>query len=565
MNTMASSKPNTELPELLDAAQEPAPKRFSWNDIRYYLNLLLRFRWALIAPFCLAMAAGIYYALTVNPVYEASTLVLAMPPDVPSNIVRPVMSESLESQMATISQQIKSRSNLEKVIADFKLFSDPKQKGMFTEDKLVRLREDIKIDLIQSRSRDGSNAFSISFRSNDPEKTMKIVNALASNFIDSNLEYREEKAIGTTNFLESELEAMRTKLQETEGQMSVFRSRYMGELPEQLQSNLQLLSSLETQLSNRQERLRDERGRLMIAQNEVEQIRREMQGVRSLPSAATAGQPQTTGPMTLAQLKEQLASLQGAYTEQHPDVVRLKGMIAEMEAREPAPTAAEAQRGTATGSDTLQSISSPLLREAVRRRMEAEASIASIQMEVNQINQQIREYRLRIERTPQREEQLASLNRDYNNIRQAYDSLLARKVEADMAVSIQKKNKGEQFRVIDSAKLPEKPVSPNMQRLFLMFVAAGLGIGAGIVFIYEFFDHSVRKPETLQARLSLPVLMVMPAMELAPSRSRQMMGWLNNGLSVAGALVSLGLFAGLAAVTVLNLPLATEAIKGILK
>jgi uncharacterized protein involved in exopolysaccharide biosynthesis len=240
-------------------------------------------------------------------------------------------------------------------------------------------------------------------------------------------------------------------------------------------------------------------------------------------------------------------------------------MIAEMEAREPAPTAAETQRGAAPGSDTLQSISSPLLREAVRRRMEAEASIASIQMEVNQINQQIREYRLRIERTPQREEQLASLNRDYNNIRQAYDSLLARKVEADMAVNIQRKNKGEQFRIIDYAKLPEKPVSPNMQRLFLMFIAAGLGIGAGIVFVYEFFDQSVRKPETLQARLSLPVLMVMPAMELAPSRSRRMMGWLNNGLSVVGALVSLGLFACLASVTVLNLPQATEAIKGILK
>jgi len=240
-------------------------------------------------------------------------------------------------------------------------------------------------------------------------------------------------------------------------------------------------------------------------------------------------------------------------------------MIAEMEAREPAPNTADTQRSPGAGPDTLQSISSPLLREAVRRRMEAEANIASIQMEVNQINQQMREYRLRIERTPQREEQLASLNRDYNNIRQAYDSLLARKVEADMAVNIQRKNKGEQFRIIDYAKLPEKPVSPKMPVLLMMFTAGGLGIGAGIIFVFEFFDQSIRKPEALQARLSLPVLMVMPAMELAPSRSRRMMGWLNNGLSVLGALVSLGLFACLASVTVLNLPQATEAIKGILK
>jgi polysaccharide chain length determinant protein (PEP-CTERM system associated) len=564
MKTMANSKANIELPELLDAAQESSPKRFSWNDIRYYLNLLLRFRWALIVSFCLAMAAGIIYALSVTPVYEASTLVLTMPPVVSSNIVRPIMTESLESQVTTISQQIKSRSNLENIISAFDLFSGPGNQGMFMEDKLDRLRATIKVDLIQSRSRDGSNAFSISFQGTDPEKTMKIANKLASNFIDTNMEYREEKAVDTTAFLESELEGMRNKLAETEKQLSIFRNQHMGELPEQLQSNLQLLASLETQLNNRQERLRDERNRLMIAQNEVEQIRREAQGTRAVMGPTTAGQAQASGPMSLMQLREQLASLQGTYTDRHPDVVRLKGMIAEMEAREPAPNASEAQRGAASSPETLQSISSPLLREAVRRRMEAEASIASIQMEVNQINQQIRDYRLRIERTPQREEQLLSLNRDYENIKNSYNSLLSRKVEADMAVNIQRKNKGEQFRIIDYAKLPEKPVSPNMQRLFLMFIAAGLGIGAGIVFVYEFFDQSVRKPEVLQARLSLPVLMVMPAMELVPSRSRRMMGWLNNSLSVVGVLVSLGLFACLASVTVLNLPRVTEVLKGIL-
>lgn len=565
MNMMATPKANIELPELLEGAQESPSKPFSWNDIRYYLNLVLRFRWALIGPFCLAMVAGIYYCLTVTPIYEASTLVLISPPDVPSNIVRPIVTEHLESQIATISQQIQSRSNLEKIIGEFKLFSEPDDKNLFMEDKLNTLRSKIKIDLIRSRSREGSNAFSITFQGGDREKTMRIANALASNFIDSNLEYREEKAVGTTAFLEAELEAMRAKLQETEAQLSLFRSRYMGELPEQLQSNLQLLASLETQLNNQQERLRDERSRLMIAQSEVEQVRRETQGTRTLPGPAAAGQPQTGGAMTLSQLKEQLASLQGAYTEQHPDVIRLKRMIEEMETREPSQPAVDAQRGANSAPETLQSISSPLLREAVRRRMEAEANIVSIQTELNQINQQIREYRLRIERTPQREEQLATLNRDYNNIRQAYDSLLSRKVEADMAVSMQKKNKGEQFRVVDYAKLPEKPISPNMQRLFLMFVAAGLGIGGAIVFICEFFDHSVRKPEVLQARLALPVLMVMPAMEFVPSLSRRVKDWLNNGLSVIGVLLSLGLFACLVSVTVLNIPQVAEAIKGVLK
>jgi uncharacterized protein involved in exopolysaccharide biosynthesis len=301
---------------------------------------------------------------------------------------------------------------------------------------------------------------------------------------------------------------------------------------------------------------------LVIAQNEIEQIRRELQNVRTLPAEQAPGAPQAGRIMTLPQLREQLASLQGVYTDQHPDVVRLKSMIAEMEAKEPAPALAAPVRGAGAAQDALQSISSPLMREAVKRRMEAEASLSNIQIEINQINQQIREYRLRIERTPQREEQLLSLKRDYDNMRQAYDSLLARKTEADMAVSMQKKNKGEQFRVIDYAKLPEKPVSPNMQRLFLIFTAAGLGIGGGIIFICEFFDTSVRKPEALQERLALPVLMVMPQMEVPGGRSR-LMNHLELGLSTAGVLVCLFLLACLASVTILNFPLSAQVIKGL--
>jgi polysaccharide chain length determinant protein (PEP-CTERM system associated) len=506
------------------------------------------------------MIVGVYYVLTVPPIYEATTLVLVTPPDVPSNIVRPIVSENLQSQISTISQQIQSRSNLEKVIAEFKLFSDPDRLNMFMEDKLTILRKNIKIDLIQSR-----NAFSISFKSNDPEKTMRVVNTLASNFIEANIEHREVTAVGTTDFLETELEAMRQNLEETESKRGQFRNQYMGELPEQLQANLQILASLESQVNNRQERLRDERNQLLIRQNEVEQIRRELQGGQNVAAPTSGGQPSAGGSVTLLQLRQQLASLQGIYTELHPDVVRLKNRILELESKDTGQNTLNTMLGTSLPAENLQNISSPALREAVKRRMEVESNISNIQMDVNKINQQIAEYRSRIERTHKREEQLLSLNRDYDNIKQAYNSLLSRKVEADMAFNLQRKNKGQQFRIVDFAKMPERPVSPNMVNLFFLFIAAGLGTGVGIVFIYDFFDQSVRKPEVLQARLSLPVLMVMPTMELTPSRGSRMMDWLNNGLSLLGALVSLGLFACLAAVTVLNLPRASEMIKGILK
>jgi hypothetical protein len=128
---------------------------------------------------------------------------------------------------------------------------------------------------------------------------------------------------------------------------------------------------------------------------------------------------------------------------------------------------------------------------------------------------------------------------------------------------MQKKNKGEQFRVVDYAKLPEKPVSPDMRRLFLMFTAAGLGIGAAIIFLFEFFDTSVRKPEAFQERLSLPVLMVMPEMEPAPGGRSRLLSWLNSCLSAAGVFVCLGLLACLASVTVWNAPRLAQMIRGL--
>jgi polysaccharide chain length determinant protein (PEP-CTERM system associated) len=528
--------------------------------IGHYVGLVIRQRWLVIVPFCLAMVVGIILALTLTPLYEATTLILVSPPDVPVNIVRPIVSEQLESQMTTITQQVQSRSNLERIIKDFNLFSDPKTQNMFMEDKLSMLRSKIRIDLVRSRSSGGSSAFSISFQGNNPESTMKVANALASNFTESNLQYREGKAIGTSDFLESELENMRAKLEDTESKLSAFRLKHMGELPEQLQSNLQLLSSLETQLSNRQDRLRDERSRLLIAQNEVEQIRREAQAVRTMPGAVAPGQPQTGGAMTLPQLKEQLANLQSTYTERHPDVVRLKKMISDLEGQGPAATTAA--DGQNAAGPAVDSTSSPALREALRRRMEAEANIANIQTEVNQINQQMREYRLRIERTPQREEQLLSLKRDYDNIRQAYESLLTRKGEADMAVSLQKKNKGEQFRVIDHAKLPEKPVSPNMMLVFMMVNAAGLGFGFGLIFLLDSLNTSFRRPEEIESDLGIRLLAIIPKIYSPRDKA---MARLNRAMTAASLAVACVLFAAFSVLALKGVQPTVDMLKSYLQ
>ena len=151
-----------------------------------------------------------------------------------------------------------------------------------------------------------------------------------------------------------------------------------------------------------------------------------------------------------------------------------------------------------------------------------------------------------VQDTPNREQELLSLNRDYQNIKESYDSLLSRKLESDISVNMEKKQKGEQFRILDAASLPQKPSEPDMKKLFILVVGAGLGLGGGVIFLLEYMDSSFRKPEEIDALLELPVLCTIPRLYQPRELKLQK---LNTILSVVSVMVSLVLFAGFAVLT----------------
>ena len=155
-------------------------------------------------------------------------------------------------------------------------------------------------------------------------------------------------------------------------------------------------------------------------------------------------------------------------------------------------------------------------------------------------------YEERIENTPKREQDLLSLNRDYQNIQTTYNSLLGRKLESEISVNMEKKQKGEQFRILDTARLPQKPISPDMMKLFVLFLGAGLGVGGGIIFLLEYLDTSFRKPEDLEELLDLPVLCTVPRLLHKKEKRMQL---LNQTLSVISVGISFVLLAGFAILT----------------
>jgi len=179
-------------------------------------------------------------------------------------------------------------------------------------------------------------------------------------------------------------------------------------------------------------------------------------------------------------------------------------------------------------------------------REELKIQIDSLETEIQKLEGQIQHYQRMVEDTPKREQELLSLNRDYQNIKDLYDSLLARKLESDISVNMEKKQKGEQFRILDSAKMPEKPTEPDMQKLFIMIIAAGLGLGGGIIFLLEYLDTSLRKPEEIEEMVGLPVLCTVPRLMHPKDRLKKR---LNAVFSLLFVGVSLVLFAGFTVLT----------------
>ena len=506
--------------------------RNQWDLVTIF-RVISRRRWWMIASFALAVVTGIVLTLTLPKLYEASTLILVQRQRVPEKYVQPVIASDLENRISTISQQIMSRSNLERLIERYNLFAGEEFRNVLLDDKIESLRKRIKVEVSRSRRDREADAFTISFRDRDPQTAMRVANGLATHFIDENLKVRETQAIGTSDFLEAELESTRKRLEEIENELKDYRSRHMGELPEQLDANLRVLDRLNAQLNEKEQSLRSARVNL-AALIEAENLARQAVVVSPAQPAPTGRETEET--MSLPQLRERLAALLSSYTENHPDVVRVKNRIAKLEA---------AGQGTETGpaAPPPAPVLSAAEAERVRQKAILEGVIRNLEGDIGRIHREIREYQARVDAAPRREQELLTLKRDYELIRSSYNSLLNRKQEADIAVNMERKQKGEQFQVLDPARLPEKPTAPDLRRVFAITLAAALALAGGLVFLVERSDTSIRRPGEAEERFNLPVLAAVNWIEGPADRTLRL---LHNAATAGSVLLVAGLTAGFA-------------------
>jgi protein tyrosine kinase modulator len=491
--------------------------------------LILRHRiWLLLVPFAIVSAASAVWVRHLPDVYESQTLIMIMPQQVSEAYVKTTLSTSLEDRIYSIQQQILSRTRLEKLITDFNLYPDERANGIM-QDVVDHMTRDIKVTVVRG------DAFRVSFVGNDPVTVMKVTQQLGTLFINESQLDQANLADRTNQFLDAELESARQKLADRERQLAAYREKYAGELPSEQQSNLQAVQNIQMQIQSVLQSISQDQDRRV-------DLERQIQDLEAQPVAAPSGpvvdakQP----PTTLEQLEAAragLAALQLRLKPEHPDVVRLKRVIADLEKK------ANAEALQTPLSQASAMAVSPA--EAARQRKLADLHSELDQIKVRIDNEQQQEqtlrqradqYQQRAEAAPTRETELISLTRDYGTLQQLYSSLLSKRENAQISSNLENRQIGETFRVIDPPTVPQRPISPNRPRLTQLGLLAGLAIGVGLIALVEYRDSTLKTDDDVLGVVGVAVLAVVPVMRSSRERHFRAFRRLATGL-VLGSVV----------------------------
>lgn len=457
------------------------------------LDAWRRRKWIGLLASLAVLAGVITMTLTLPDLYRATTTVLVERQQVSEAFVRPSVTAELETRIQTIRQQVMSRERLTDVITRLDLY--PEVRALVPMDALVgRMRKDVEFDVRgtpQSTGGFATIAFAVSYSGRDPETVARVANTIAALYVEENTTRRERQASLTADFLKGQLAGVKASLDGQEGRLNQFKLRYAGELEQQVEVNLAALERLNTQL-----RLNAD---YQIRANE----RREL-GERQLADAESvvpAGAPVDSPGAQRRKLTQQLAELRRKFSDEYPDVIRLKAELASLE-RQMATEPARGSDPPATGGGEPDSAQ----RLARQTLTNVDGNLQALKQEEAFLRRAIADYQLRVENAPKRQVELQQLSRDYDVTNERYRMLLKQYEEAQLAEHLEQGQDVEQFRVLDAALPPAQPVAPNRLWLLIMGLIGSLACGIAAVVAAEKLDTTFHDTADLQAFANLPAL-----------------------------------------------------------
>jgi polysaccharide biosynthesis transport protein len=560
------------------------------EDIGNYLGILRSRKRYFIIPALVVLVVSILVARLLPSIYESSSTILIEEQQIPQEFVRSTVTGFADQRIQSLTQQILSRVKLWEIIQQFNLYSDMRKK--FTrEEVLEHMRDDIRLDTISAQVAAGQQkkrssnkpevtiAFSIAYRGRDPITVQKVSGTLSSLYLEQNLKTREAQAQSTTQFLEAELKELQERIKTLGDKITAFKGTHDGLLPEQQTFNRAQEARLEAEIKQLDASIRGAEDRKIIIEGQlttvkpdapiigatgervmapadrlkalkvvlidlqakfsedhpdIRKVRREIAELKKV--VGQTGDSASDRRQKLTQLRAELAEKQGKYSDQHPEVKKLKNEIARLE-QAPA---------TVSPPKPVTEPENPAYISLTTQIKGAEADIASFRSQQAGLREKLQMYRNRLEEAPKVEQEYFALARDYQNASQKHQEVMNKILEARISEGMEEHQKGEKFTLIDPASFPEKPVSPNRWLILLAGVIISLGAGLGTVALAEHLDHSVKTSDELARLTGLPVLgsiiRIETSEDVARARQRRKLIWAVSGFSLIMGLALIHFF-----------------------
>lgn len=470
-------------------------------------RILRRYWWILPTAMLLAGALGFLATLVLPKKYTSATMVLVEPPAVSPDVVPTVVNEDLYRHLASMQEQILSRSRLQSIIQKFNLYSEGRNSAHM-EDLVERLKKSIDVELIQPMPGSVNRqppGFHVSVTVSDPHLAQQICTEITSMFMEQNATSRMTQVQNTTDFLTQQLDEAKANLNQQDAKLAQFKRQFLGSLPEEQQSNLSLLTGMNSQLEATIQSLsRAQQDKTfnesLLAQQEVT-WKAQLSGVQSTDTLQ----------QQLEALQDQLTALLAKYTPEHPDVVKTRTQIEEIKKR-----MAASQSGKGSGTAVQSTAHEPPQMQQLRAKVKQDdQSISDLTKHQAQIQEQIRTLQTHVQASPMVEQQLKELTRNYQTALDNYNDLLKKQQKSAMAGDLEHQQQSETFRVLDPPSLPVSPSFPKK----IVFVGGGLGAGfalaLGIMYLLAISDKAMYTERDIETCLKLPVLTMVPGFDVS--------------------------------------------------
>ncbi|MGB7024968.1 MAG: Wzz/FepE/Etk N-terminal domain-containing protein [Candidatus Acidiferrales bacterium] len=519
------------------------------RGIEDYWAIVRRHRWLILLSIfvCWATVWGIGWLLPAT--YQSEALILVEDQRVASELVPPNVSISLQDQLQSMTQQILSRTQLQGIINRYHLYT--KHSGILAifepTDPVDQMRKDITITPVEVPDRNGKSdltAFKIDYMGPTPALAQQVNSELTSAFLDQNMKSQQQLSQSTTSFFDDQLADARAKLEEQGAKVRAFKAQHVGELPDQLESNVQILTGVQNQLEGTQRALdRAQQQKLYL-----ESIVQQYQSVQTDLGNGDSAETPPALDKELKNLRMQLAAERSQYTDNYPDVIALKDQIAKTEKLKKqieGEIATNQKTGKSSKDSGTDLAAAGFQSGAPTPMMQIESQLKANQLEIKGYEKQektlegrVAEYQARLNMMPATEQALADISRGYDESQKNYDSLLAKQSQSQLATSLQQQQQGQQFRLLDPARLPDKPASPNHILLSLGGLVLGIAVGAGLTMLFELTDARIRNEEDLEGLVAARVLVGIPRISTPKEDlERIRMRWMGRAAAVVVVLL----------------------------